>query len=155
MPSLSLIATYLAFIVVLYFYAAPLNFKAFPIEKRNKKLPKKSKKTHNQIYKNQYQSIAEQLIFISFIEGCTTHHPQLKNIKDNYIRRISITNSISEDEATVKANQWLFNSLLLAVASFVFAFILLRVAVISILVTVALVYFYMHHINSKIKKNIQ
>ena len=43
----------------------------------------------------------------------------MKNIKDNYIRRISITNSISEDEATVKANQWLFNSLLLAVASIV------------------------------------
>lgn len=156
MPKIPLILTYLAFIVVLCFYTAPPNLEVFPIEKRKiKNKSKIPKKTYKQKYTRQYQTIAEQLLFISFIERYIANRPRLKNIKDHYIRRISITNSISQEEATIKVNQWISNSLFLGIASFVITFIFLKVAIISIVIAIMFVYFYLYHINSKIKKNIQ
>lgn len=124
--------------------------------KINTNLQKKKQNEKNvKYYINQIASNSKYIHFRKYVDKRLKKYTILKESKNKLIRRISIIQCISEEEAEKKLEINIISSILLSASLFCISLFFLEVIYLAFIISITMLYLYWHRFNTNIKKGIR
>lgn len=147
-----MIYAYLTLIIGLFLYLLFSSYRLSPnikARRSHKKRDKKESGLKDFIYK--ITDSKDYRYFRSYVSRKLKEYPVIRKITDTYTKRISIIDSISEEEAARVLEINILSSLLTMAASFAISLLFLKVIYLAFIFSVSIFYVYWHRFNTKIK----
>lgn len=143
----------LAIVVYLVLSAATNTKSNSKINSTSKK--KKQNEKNIKYYANKIASNSKYISFRKYVDKRLKKYTMLKESKNKLIRRISIIQCISEEEAEKKLEISIISSILLSASFFCISLFFLKVIYLAFILSMTMLYLYWHRFNTNIKKGIQ